>query len=79
MHLFSVEISQHIGLFVFRTFYIFIFSGTTVPISYKYDAKHPWVAGIQVFSNEKPFPSYTCRGDYHYINECLVGFYFTAG
>ena len=37
------------------------FSRTTEPFSTKLDTKHPWVKGIQVYSNEGPHPS--PRGD----------------
>ena len=38
-----------------KTFHIFIFfSRTTGPISTKLGTKHPWVKGIQIYSNEGP-------------------------
>ena len=33
-----------------------IFSRTTGPISTKFGTKHPWVKGIQIYSNEGPRP-----------------------
>ena len=39
------------------TFHIFIlFTRTTEPMLTKHGTKHPWVKGIQVYSNEKPLP-----------------------
>ena len=41
------------------------FSRTTEPISTKLGTKHPWVKGIQVCSNEGPYPF--PRGDNYKI------------
>ena len=43
----------HLSLIIKLTVHIFIFfSRTTRPISTRYSTKHPWVIGIQVYSNE---------------------------
>ena len=57
---------------------IFIsFSRTTVPISTKLGIKHPFVKGIQVYSNEGPCP-FPRRDNYQivkYIDEILKSSY----
>ena len=39
------------------------FSRTAGPISTKLGTKHPWVRGIQVYSNQGPLPFSNSRGD----------------
>ena len=55
-----------------RNFKIF-FSRTTGPISTKLSTMHPWVMGIQVYSNEgsHPFPKEDNYEKWKYIDEIL--------